>query len=71
MILLKSSIIPLLAAHIQNSPEHDIASLQSLSEMNRMATATEVTLDQSKGHLVFIENKGDNYTELELQSLKD
>lgn len=71
MILLKSSIIPLLAAHIQNSPEHDIASLQSLSEMNRMATATEITLDQSKGHLVFIENEGDNYTELELQSLKD
>lgn len=71
MILLKSSVIPLLAAQVQTSPEHDIASLQNLGEMNRMAKAADVTMDQSKGFLVFIEKEEDGCTDLELQCLKN
>ena len=54
MTLLKSSVIPLLVARVQTPPEHDIASVQNIGEMHRMAKEAEVSMDQGKVFMVFI-----------------
>jgi hypothetical protein len=57
MILLKSSVNPLLAARVQTSPKHDIASLQSLVGKHRRSKEADVTIDQGKGVLFLLRKK--------------
>jgi hypothetical protein len=71
IILLKSSIIPLLAARVQTSSGHDIASQQSLREMHHMAKKAEVLMNKGKGYLIFIKEEEYNSTNLELQTPED
>jgi hypothetical protein len=51
---MKSSAIPLLAARVQISPEHNIAAVQNLGEMHCMTKEADMTMYQGNRFLAFM-----------------
>ncbi|OQE35466.1 hypothetical protein PENCOP_c013G05881 [Penicillium coprophilum] len=54
-VLWKSTVLPLVSSHLSTTPEHEIASLRSVDDVQRVSKNIRATMIHSEGPLTFTE----------------